>query len=67
MTTGHLNLRWSLEDMDEIQRMARSGGDSATIAEAFLSTAEEIEALCARNGITVRRAMRSRPSEDSSE
>ena len=51
MTTSHLNLRWSLKDIDEIQSMIKRGLDAKAIAEAFLTTDQEILALCKRNSL----------------
>lgn len=48
-----LNLRWSLADIMKIEEMARRRCDARTIAEAFLTTPEEIEELCVRNGIVL--------------
>lgn len=49
----HLNLRWSLKDIDDVQAMIRQRMDARSIAEAFLTTEDEIIALCVRNGFTV--------------
>ena len=60
MTTSHLNLRFSLKDMDDVERWARNGMHAIDIA-ANLSehgprvTYREVLALCERNGIQLGR------------
>lgn len=53
MRSSHLNLRWSLKDIDDVQDMTRRRMDARSIAEAFLTTEDEIIALCVRNGFAV--------------
>lgn len=53
-TTWLPNLRWSLQDMDEITRFARLGWDAASLAELYFCTIAEMVALCDRNSIRVR-------------
>lgn len=44
-----LILRWSLKDIDDMQAMISRHMDVRSIAEAFLTTPEEIIAVCVRN------------------
>lgn len=48
------NLRWSLQDMDEITRFARLGWDAASLAELYFCRLSDMIALCDRNGIQIR-------------
>jgi hypothetical protein len=59
-TSRHLNLRWSLKDIDDVQEMIRQRWDAKSIAEAFLTTEGEVLALCRRNNLPMPRAS-SRP------
>lgn len=46
---SHLNLRWSLKDIDDVREMIAKHWDARSIAQAFLTTESEIIALCRRN------------------
>ena len=50
-----LNLRWSLKDVDIIAKMILNGYDAKAIAEAMLTTPEEIREMAKRNGWRVPR------------
>lgn len=54
----HLNLRWSLKDIDDVVAMTRRGLDARSIAEAFLTKEGEVLALCWRNNLPMPRASR---------
>lgn len=49
VTQRHLNLRWSLKDIDDVLEMIKQRWDARSIAEAFLTTESEVLALCQRN------------------
>lgn len=51
----HLNLRWSIADMDRIAAMTRARNSAQHIAVVFGCTASEIHDLCRRNGIALGR------------
>lgn len=59
MTTSHLNLKWTVADVDQIVRSAREGATAEQIASTFPNaTAEEIERICADARQFVRRKSR---------
>lgn len=59
MTTAHLNLKWSVGDLDRLKARAKQGGTAQEIADEFEgsdleSTAHEIHRLCLSMGVSVR-------------
>lgn len=50
----HLNLRWSLADMDRLQALAAARKTVSQIAFEMDTTEVEVRRLCERNGIWVR-------------
>jgi hypothetical protein len=52
----HLNLRWSMAQMDRIQELARKGVAADDIAFEMDTSTVEIIRLADRNGFFVRRA-----------
>lgn len=60
MTTSHLNLRFSLKDMDDVERWARNGMLASSIAmnlsvSGKAVSTHEVMDLCKRNGIQLGR------------
>jgi hypothetical protein len=51
--TSHLNLRWSIADMDRIAAMARARNSAHHIATCLGCTSSEIIDVCRRNGILI--------------
>ena len=52
----HLNLRWSMAQMDQIMDRARRGATADAIAFEFDTTTVEIVRLARRNGFLVKPA-----------
>lgn len=53
--TAHLNLRWSIADMDRIAAMAHARNSAQHIATVMNCKSAEILELCRRNGIALGR------------
>lgn len=51
--TAHLNLRWTIADMDRIAAMARARNSAQHIATVLGCTSAEINDVCRRNGILI--------------
>lgn len=51
LTADHLNLRWTVEDMDAIKASLRSGSTIGSIAKSYSVADAEMLALCERNGL----------------
>jgi hypothetical protein len=54
----HMNLRWTMAQMDRIIEMAAKGHDAEEIAFVFDVTATNIRLLCQRNGIHLKKLRR---------
>ena len=52
----HMNLRWSMADMDRIMARARQGASADVLAFEFDTTTVEIVRLAKRNGFFVKPA-----------
>ncbi len=52
----HLNLMWTMEQMDRMQLRARQGASADVLAFEFDTTIVEINALAKRNGFYVKPA-----------
>lgn len=50
-----LNLRYTMADMDRLQALLWRRFDAASIAEAMMIPADEVKAICRRNGWMVPR------------
>lgn len=48
-----VNWDWTIADMDRMEVMVRAQRTASQIADAFGSSAEEIRAVCDRNGFAV--------------
>lgn len=53
--TWHLNLRWSLADVERVAAMARARNSALHIATVMGCRSAEILELCRRNGIMLGR------------
>lgn len=51
LTAGHLNLRWTMADIDAIRASLRAGTTIGDIAKAYFVDVDEMAALCTRNGL----------------
>ena len=51
--TAHLNLRWTIADIDRIAAMARARNSAQHIATVLECTSSEILDVCHRNGILI--------------
>lgn len=63
MTASHLNLKWSVADVDAVVKQARRGRTAAEICAQLKgtrleSTVGEIMRLCLNSGFSVRRGIR---------
>jgi hypothetical protein len=52
----HLNLRWNMAQMDEMQRRARQGATADVLAFEYDTTVVEVLKLAKRNGFLVKPA-----------
>lgn len=55
MTTEHMNLRWTLADMDRLMERASRGATDSDLAFEFDVSTAEIRRLAERNNFFVRR------------
>lgn len=53
--TAHLNLRWSIADVDRIEALAGARNSAPHIATVMNCTAAEILTVCRRNGFAIGR------------
>ena len=51
----HLNKRWTISDMDKIERKARNRATLPEIAEYVGASVKEVSEVMARNGIELRK------------
>lgn len=47
----HLNLRWTMADMDDIERFVRQGWQTSDLAHKYSLSIKEMSKMLARNGI----------------
>ncbi len=53
MTTKHLNLRWTIADIDTAERMARNRATTTEIARKLKASRKEVTDLCQRHGFKI--------------
>lgn len=56
LSSSHLNLKWSIADMERIAALAAARNSAFHIANVMGSTSGEILDVCRRNGIALGRS-----------